>query len=37
MIGCDVSATARPWEMHKVTVDWLMQEFYKQVRMSLYN
>ena len=34
MVGCDVSATSRPWVMHKTTVDWLMEEFYKQVKLS---
>ena len=32
MTGCDVSATARPWPMHKTTVDWLTEEFYNQVQ-----
>ncbi len=36
MIGCDVSATARPWDMHKVTVDWLMEEFHKQVIINIH-
>ena len=35
MVGCDISATARPWDMHKTTVDWLMQEFHKQARDTL--
>ena len=31
MTACDLAATSKPWDMHRKTVDWLTQEFYKQV------
>ena len=36
MTACDLSATSKPWDMHRKTVDWLTEEFYKQVQLIPY-